>query len=142
MSTDHLRITSLFLLAMFFALYFYTDSQQDFYDQQAKPQIADMLQTISRWDKTRLLTLLTTEARQTLSDEQLDHLLAHYREFGTLESVGDMQFSKLVSALSLFGSTRINYKGTATYSSGTANINITLVPNGDHYKIYNFTISR
>ena len=142
MNTEQLRIVSLFLLAMFFALYFYTDNQQDYFDQNARPQAERMVQIISRWNKADLLSQLSDDARQTLSNEQLDKLLEHYRQFGELKSVGELQFSKLVSALSLFGSQRINYKGTATYSSGPANINMTLVPDGGGYKIYNFTISR
>ncbi len=142
MSTEQLRMVSLILLTLFFALYFYTDRQQEIHDRSARPAAERLLRDISQWDKALLLEQLSREARASTSDRQLDQLLEHYRGFGELQSIGELQFSKLASALSLFGDDKINYEGTATYSSGPVNINITLVPEGSGYKVYNFTLSR
>lgn len=141
MNNEQLRSVSLVLLAIFAALYFYTWRQQDFYDQNARPAIEQMLKEISQWQKQPLLDHLSDEARQTLNDEQLEKLLQHYRKFGALKTVNELQFSKLASALSLFGATRINYQGTATFDSGPADINITVVPHGNSYRIYNLALS-
>lgn len=141
MNNEQLRSVSLVLLVIFAALYFYTWRQQQFYDPSARPAIEQILRDISQWQKQPLLDHLSDEARQTLSDEQLEKLLIHYRRFGALKSIGDLEFSKLASALSLFGAKRINYQGTATFSGGPADINITLVPSGNGYLIYNLAIS-
>lgn len=141
MKTDQLRAVSLVLLLLFAGIYFYTWRQQQYYDQSARPAIEQMLRSISQWQKQPLLDQLSDEARQTLNDEQLQLLLDHYRQFGELQSVGDLQFSKLASALSLFGSKRINYQGTAMFANGPADINITVVPYGNSYRIYNLALS-
>lgn len=141
MNNEQLRSVSLVLLVIFAALYFYTWRQQQFYDQSAMPAIEQMLKEISQWQKQPLLDHLSDEARHTLSDEQLDTLLQHYRKFGELKAVNELQFSKLASALSLFGGTRINYQGTASFTSGPADINITVVPYGNSYQIYNLALS-
>lgn len=141
MNNEQLRTVCLVLLVLFAGLYFYTYRQQSYYDQSARPAIERILGEISQWQKQTLLDHLSEDARQTLNDQQLEQLLAHYRTFGELKSIGDMQFSKLASALSLFGQKRINYQGTAQFSSGPADINITVVPYGDDYRIYNFALS-
>lgn len=141
MNNDQLRTVSLVLLVIFAGLYFYTYRQQTFYDQSALPAVERIVREISQWQKQPLIDNLSDEARQTLTDEQLDQLLNHYRKFGELKSIGELQFSKLASALSLFGARRINYQGTAIYSGGPADINITVVPYGNDYRIYNFALS-
>jgi hypothetical protein len=140
---SHLRLISLFFLAFCTGLYFYTDSQQQYYDNSAKLITADMLMEISSWQREPLLKHLSIDAQKTLTNQQLEKLLDHYQQqFGQLKSIDNLQFSRIASALSLFGSKRINYQTNATFSNGRAHINITLVVVDNSFKIYNFTISR
>lgn len=137
-----LRTITLFLLVICIALYFYADKQQEVYNTQARPVAEQLLFEISNWQQDRLLQHLSPQAKETLTEEQLDKLLAHYRQFGALKSIDELEFSKLASVFSLFGDTRINYRSDASFSEGRAHINLTLVPAGDSYKIYNFSIHR
>lgn len=142
MDTSQLRTICLVLVALVVGLYLYSDRQQAFYDQSAKPEIERILQSMHLWDKDSFPALLSDEARRTLTEDQSEQLLKHYRQFGELQSVDELHFSKLASTLSLFGSQRINYQGTATFSNGPASVTITLIPYGNGYRIYNFTLSK
>jgi hypothetical protein len=139
---SQLRTATLLLLTLSIGLYFYTDSQQDYYDQHAKPVAATILNDISSWQQSALENHLSNDARQTLNDQQLVQLLNHYRQFGELQSLQELQFSRLASALSLFGKPRINYQANARFSSGEAHINLTMIATADSYKIYNLTINK
>lgn len=141
MTTDQLRVICLFLLCTFVGLYFYADRQQDYYDSRAKPVAEQLLQEISNWEQATLLKHLSNEAQSTLDQQQLNKLLAHYRQFGQLQSLDNLEFSKMASALSLFGKKHINYQSDASFTGGRVHINLTLIPYGDGYKIYNFTIN-
>ena len=140
MTTDQLRGTCLVLLCLFAGLYFYTDEQQSYYDNHAKPAAEQILKDISNWEQATLLANLSPAAQSTLDQQQLDKLLAHYRKFGQLESIDGLEFSKLASALSLFGDARINYQSDASFSQGRARVNLTLEHDGNNYKLYNFSI--
>lgn len=142
MNTSNLRIMTLLMLAMCVGLYFYTDEQKSYYDRVAIPIATNMLMEISSWEKTILLKHLSKDAQETLDDSQLETLLLHYRKFGRLKTVGNFQFSRVASALSIFGDNKVNYSADATFSSGTAAINITLINDGHRFKIYNFTVTR
>lgn len=147
MNTASLRIVCVCLLILVAALYLYTDKQRTHYATQAKPAAKQILTEIADWQKPVLLQHLSPQARATLSDEQLDRLLDHYREFGPLQSIGELHFSRLVSIFSLLGDKRINYTGTAQFNTGAAQVNITLIESSafEHtpvYKVYNLTIQR
>jgi len=133
---------TLLLLAMCVGMYLYTEEQKDYYDRVAIPIATNILTEISRWEKSVLLDHLSLDAQKTLDDSQLETLLLHYQKFGQLKTVDNFQFSRVASALSLFGDRKINYSADATFSSGTAAINITLIAEGNSFKIYNFTVTR
>ncbi len=142
MKPSNLRIMTLLLLAMCVGMYLYTEEQKDYYDRVAIPIATNILTEISRWEKSVLLDHLSLDAQKTLDDSQLETLLLHYQKFGQLKTVDNFQFSRVASALSLFGDRKINYSADATFSSGTAAINITLIAEGNSFKIYNFTVTR
>ena len=141
MTNTNLRIITLFLLILCIGMYFYTDEQKSYYDRVAIPAATAMLQDISDWQEQTLLKHLSDQAKQTLSEQQLRQLLNQYRQFGQLQHIDGLQFSRLASALAVFGERRINYATDASFSNGRAHINITLIPADSGYKIYNFTIT-
>lgn len=142
MKRSNLRITTLLMLAICVGLYFYTTEQKNYYDRVAIPIATNILTEISSWEKSALLNNLSQEAQETLNDSQLETMLLHYRKFGQLDSVKNFQFSRVASALSILGESKINYSADAIFSSGAAAINITLVSEGKRLKIYNFTVTR
>ncbi|SFP62734.1 hypothetical protein SAMN05216419_101019 [Nitrosomonas cryotolerans] len=142
MQTQMLRIIIVILLTLVVALYFYTDRQKYYYSLTAEPAIGQILTEVSGWKKQVLLRHLAPETLQTVSDEQLEALLALYRGFGNFRSVNELEFSRTVSAFSLIGEKRINYSGTANFDIGLVNVNITLVERSGFFLIYNFTLTR
>jgi hypothetical protein len=140
-NNTNLRMTILFLFVLCIGLYFYTDSQKKYYDRTAKPIATELLVAISDWQQDTLVNYLSTETRQAINEEQIGRMILHYQQFGPLNSIDDLQFSRIASALSLVGPIRINYQSDASYQSGRAHINITLTYNNDQLKIYNLSIT-
>ncbi|MEH6910185.1 MAG: hypothetical protein V7459_06325 [Oceanicoccus sp.] len=142
MKPSNLRIITLLMLTICVGLYFYTDKQKDYYDRVAIPVATNIITEISSWEKDVLLKHLSQDAQKTLNDSQLETLLVHYRKFGQLKTVDNFQFSRIASALFLFGDRKINYSADALFSTGAAAINITLTSDGNSFQIYNFTVTR
>ncbi|SFK13528.1 hypothetical protein SAMN05216302_100175 [Nitrosomonas aestuarii] len=137
-----LRFIIAVLMTAVIMLYFYTSREQEFYSDSAEPAVVQILAEISTWEKEPLLRHLTPEAKQTITDEQLDQLLDHYRSFGRFYTIDELDFSRTASAFSLFGEKRINYSGVADFSTGPVNVNVTMVERGGYFLIYNFTLTR
>ncbi len=141
MQTSTLRGISIVLLIIFGTLYFYTGQQKEYYEKTALPAISGILKEISQWEKNGLLAYLAPEAKQTITEDNLARLLNHYRQFGAFKSVGELQFSRLASALSLFGQRRVSYSGIAQFENGPVNLTITLNQTGNGFLIYNLSLT-
>lgn len=142
MQVQTLRIIIALLLTMVIMLYFHTNRERDHYKSSAEPAVAQILAEISDWEKEPLLRHFAPEARQTVTDEQLDHLLSIYRSFGRFRSIEELEFSRTASAFSFFGEKRINYSGIANFDAGPVNVNITLIERNSFFFVYNFTLTR
>ena len=141
MSTSNLRFVCLVLLAICIGLYFYTDDQKRYYDKVAIPVVKNILVDVSSWQSEPLLKHLSELAKNTINSNQLNAQLQHYQQFGSLVSIGELEFSRAASALSLFGQRKINYEPSATFSTGLTKISITLVHEDNSFKIYNLNIN-
>lgn len=142
MQTQTLRLIVAGLLTIIIMLYFHSNREKNFYSTSAEPAVTQILADISTWQKESLLRHMAPEAKQAITDQQLDQLLDHYRSFGQFYAIDELDFSRTASAFSLFGEKRINYSGVADYSTGPVNVNITLVERGGYFLVYNFTLSR
>jgi hypothetical protein len=142
MQIQTLRIIVAILLTLVIMLYFYTNREKDYYSKSAEPAVARILTEISGWEKQVLLTHLAPEAKQAVSDEQLDKLMNLYRGFGRFRSIKELNFSRTASAFSIVGEKRINYSGIANFDAGPVNMNITLLERGGFLLVYNFTLAK
>ena len=142
MQTQTLRAVVALLLTLVVMLYFYTNREKDYYSKSAEPAIAQILSDISSWEKQKILIHLAPEAKQTITDEQLDELLKQYRSFGRFQSIQELNFSRTVSAFSLLGEKRINYSGLAKFDAGSVSLNVTLIERGGFFLIYNFALAK
>ncbi len=141
MQSNNLRITILLLLALIGWLYFYTDGQAEHYQGSAEPAVEKIILDISSWQAADMRMHLSPAASQTMSDEQLQALLKHYRPLGKLKSVKELQFSRLISVFSLFGEQIIGYTGTASFENKQASFTISLIEQHGRFFIYNFNLS-
>ena len=142
MQVQILRLIVFIMMTLVVMLYFYTSQQKTYYQRTALPAVGQILTDISSWEKQALLRNLTPEAQQTVSDAQLEELLNRYRQLGRFRSLEELDFSRTVSAFSLFGEKRVNYSGTANFDAGLVNVNITLVARGGFFLIYNFSLTK
>ncbi|GJL71897.1 MAG: hypothetical protein NMNS01_10960 [Nitrosomonas sp.] len=142
MQVQTLRLIVFSILTLVVMLYFYTSQEKTYYQRNALPAVEQILTEISSWEKSALFRHLTPEAQQTVNDAQLEELLSQYRHFGRFVSINDLDFSRTISAFSLFGEKRVNYSGTVNFETGLVNINITLVARGGYYLIDNFALSK
>ena len=142
MQVHTLRFVVAVLLTLVVMLFFYTSREKDYYSKSAEPAIKQILTEISSWEKQVFLHHLAPEAKQSINDNELDKLMDFYRGFGRLHSIDELNFSRTISAFSLIGEKRINYSGEATFDSGLASLNITLIERGGYFLVYNFALAK
>ena len=142
MRIQTLRMIVAVLMTAVVMLYIYTDREKDYYKKSAEPAVTQILTEISNWQKETLLKHLAPEAKQIISEEQLEKLLQQYQKLGRFRSVKEINFSRTASAFSLMGEKRINYSGIANFDNAAANLNITLIERGGFFLMYNFTLAQ
>lgn len=142
MRIQTLRMIVAVLMTAMVMLYIYTDREKDYYKKSAEPAVTQILTEISNWKKETLLKHLAPEAKQIISEEQLEKLLQQYQKLGRFRSVKEINFSRTASAFSLMGEKRINYSGIANFDNAAANLNITLIERGGFFLMYNFTLAQ
>ena len=142
MRIQTLRMIVAVLMTAVVMLYIYTDREKDYYKKSAEPAVTQILTEISNWKKETLLKHLAPEAKQIISEEQLEKLLQQYQKLGRFRSVKELNFSRTASAFSLMGEKRINYSGIANFDNAAANLNITLIERGGFFLMYNFTLAQ
>jgi len=142
MRIQTLRMIVAVLMTAVVMLYIYTDREKDYYKKSAEPAVTQILTEISNWRKETLLKHLAPEAKQIISEEQLEKLLQQYQKLGRFRSVKEINFSRTASAFSLMGEKRINYSGIANFDNAAANLNITLIERGGFFLMYNFTLAQ
>ena len=142
MRIQTLRMIVAVLMTAVVMLYIYTDREKDYYKKSAEPAVTQILTEISNWKKETLLKHLAPEAKQIISEEQLEKLLQQYQKLGRFRSVKEINFSRTASAFSLMGEKRINYSGIANFDKAAANLNITLIERGGFFLMYNFTLAQ
>lgn len=132
---------TLALLALFAAAYGYSEQQREHYQQTLQPHIEPILAEISDWRAESLSRRLSPEARAATSEAQLSQLLNQYRPLGRLQTIEQLEFSRLSSLMSLIGPTRISYQGVVNYQAGAADITLTVLERDGKFSIYNLNLS-
>lgn len=137
-----LHAITLALLLIIGALYWYTGQQQERYDAAATQYLRSAFADIGSWERAALQRQLADEALAALSAEQLDAIAARYRPLGGFVQLGEVTFTRLTSALSLLGRTRLlSYHGSAQFEHGSADFTATLVIRDNGFRFYNLSFS-
>jgi hypothetical protein len=139
---NNLRIILAFILVMLGGLYLHSNSREQHYEQQGPAAVEYILGQISDWQEHSLQQQLSAEARDTISPQQLQALLLQYRPLGRFTRIGQLKFSKLMSAMSILGDNRISYQGVVYFDVGPASITITLSEENGTFSIYNLNIKQ
>lgn len=138
-----LRVLSISLLVIISGLYLYTNKQQAHYNLSAPTYIADILTDLSYsdWQSESLDQYLSTAAKAAVSSQQLQQVLSRYRSLGLLKDIEYVKFSRLASALSIFGDTYVSYTGVVAFRNGNADLNITFIEENDQLLITNISLT-
>lgn len=135
-----LRIFLVIILMILAGLYIHTNKQEEFYQKHALPEVTQILSEISDWKPESLSRRLSDETKRSITSQQMATLLAQYRHLGPFLAVKQLEFSKLMSAMTLFGENRISYQGIVEFESGNSDITLTLLETDGVYQIYNLNI--
>lgn len=136
-----LRLFIIFCLLIFAALYYYAYQQDQRHSGNAAVYIEKVLRDVSSWQSQALWSHLAPVARDKVSQQQLDSVLAQYRRLGRFVDMDTPRFSKLTAALSVFGSgQQLSYSFPARFENGRALVTATLEVGDGSFRLYNFSI--
>jgi type II secretory pathway pseudopilin PulG len=140
MTMKPLQIVIVIALFAVGLLYWYSEQQQAHYDVATQRYIQQALNDITTWQRENIKKHLTPAALATIDDKQIDALIERYRTLGALKRVDDLQFARVMAALSFFNpNILLSYHGKAIYENGSTSLAITVIANNGELKIYNFS---
>ncbi len=136
-----LRLFIIFCLIIFAGLYYYAYQQDKRHSANASVYMEKVMADISVWQREALWSHLAPEARERVSQEQLETVLKQYRRLGRFVDMDAPRYSMLTAALSVFGSgTQLSYSFPARFEQGSALVTATLDVGDGSFRLYNFSI--
>ena len=130
-----------FVLVTGFSAYFiYNGVLSSRYDDTVGSYIQEVLPAISKWNPDIVRQYMAPEVLQTVSIEELEHLIAALSKIGTLQSIGKLSFRSKAEVDDVRFEKRplITYEVDAQYSTGDAKVTISLVDRDGAYDLYHF----
>ncbi len=132
----------MFALVVSGFLYYQSAQQEKHYEKTALPWVVDSLWQVSGWRTADVWPLLAPEAKEVVTKQQLDAVLAQYAPLGRFISLGDARFSRLASILSMLSSDqRIGYSALAAFENGEAVVTLVLLEREGRFYIYNINLA-
>ncbi|MFT4918981.1 MAG: hypothetical protein ACI8RU_001599 [Zhongshania aliphaticivorans] len=130
-------------LILFGGLYYYSGQVEDHYSENAERYLKTALVSISSWQTEDLKAQLSTATLAQVDDQQLRKLCAEYARLGEFQRMGELQFSRLSGALSLFSEPpRLSYSSNVHFEHGSAVMTATLTLENQRFKLYNFNLGK
>jgi len=110
------------------------------YDPTAIPYIEQAVPQLSRWDVDATKALLDEEALRRVSDDDLATMMDYLTRIGELQSMEKPHFKSTSKAMTTGAVERdvISYQVKADYSSGPAEITLSLVERDGVYSLLHF----
>lgn len=112
------------------------------YGPRAVPFIKQAVPQLSQWDPDLSHSMMAPEALRKVSKEYFAKVVKTMAMLGTLEEMQEPQFAEVYSGSTLDGQpqTIISYELEARYSSGPAEIDISLIDRGDSFMVNSFNV--
>jgi len=136
-----LIIYALFVISTAIAIYFgYGYVQGKRFDPKVVPYVEQVVPQLSRWDVATTKALLDEEALRRVSDDDLKKMMDYLARIGELESTEKPLFKSTSKAMTTGAVERdvVSYQVKAEYSSGPAEITLSLVDRDGSYGLLHF----
>jgi hypothetical protein len=130
-------------LILFGGLYYYSGQVEEHYSENAERYLKTALVSISSWQTEDLKAQLSAATLAQVDDQQLRKLCTEYARLGEFQHMGELQFSRLSGALSLFSEPpRLSYSSNVHFEHGSAVMTATLTLENQRFKLYNFNLGK
>lgn len=108
----------------------------------AVPFIKDVIPKLSQWDPELSHSLMAPSALKKIPRDYFDKVVITMGRLGTLEELQEPVFEEVYSGSTLDGQeqTVVSYTVDARYSSGPAEITISLINNGESFDVNSFNV--
>ena len=113
------------------------------YEAAAVPYVKEVVPVIALWDVNQTRELMAPEALEIIPEETFVQALQVFSRLGTLEELYEPKFEEVYEDERDPTAPRIlvTYKVAARFTEGMAYFTIQLIDRGDHFQIFNFTLS-
>jgi hypothetical protein len=131
----------LFIILTAVSIYFgYGYIQSTRFDPTVVPYIEQAVPQLSRWDVDATKALLDEEALRRVSDDDLATMMNYLTRIGELQSMARPRFKSTSKAMTTGAVERdvVSYQVAAEYSSGPAEITLSLVERDGTYALLHF----
>lgn len=136
-----LIIYALFVISTAFGIYFgYGYIQGKRFDPTVVPYVEQAIQQLSRWDVAATRALLDEEALRRVSDDDLAKMMDYLTRIGELQAFDKPSFRSTSKTMTTGAIERdvVTYRVKANYSSGPAEITLSLVERSGTYALLHF----
>jgi len=122
------------------AFFIYKHRQSGAYEETAVPYLNQVLPQISTWNPELLNDYMAPEVVERIPQQRLVALMDGLSRLGTLEQVERIKFKNKASGklVTADESPVITYEIEAQYSSGPAEITISVLDQGTSFAVYHF----
>jgi len=131
----------LFIVLTVVTIYFgYGYVQSNRFDPLVVPYIEQAVPQLSRWDVAATKALLDEEALKRVSDNDLEKMMDYLTRIGELQGFDNPRFRSTSKAMTTGAIERgvVTYRVKATYSTGPAEITLSLVERDGEYALLHF----
>jgi len=136
-----LIIYALFVISTAIAIYFgYGYMQGKRFDPTVVPYVEQVVPQLSRWDVATTKALLDDEALRRVSDDDLKKMMDYLGRIGELQHLEKPRFRSTSKAMTAGAIERdvVTYRVKANYSTGPAEITLSLVERSGEYVLLHF----
>ena len=108
----------------------------------AVPFVKQVIPQLSQWDPELSFSLMAPEALRKVQKDYFVKVVEAMSKLGTLEELQEPVFAEVYSGSTLKGQeqTIVSYEVDARYSSGPAEITISLINRGDSFAVNSFDV--